>query len=246
MPMTEIQALADPFAPDEIRWRVGQVAKNGKTCTVLAFIDARAVMDRLDEVVGPARWRDSYRAGPDGGLICRLEILLDGQWIPKEDAAENTDVEAVKGGISDAFKRAAVKWGIGRYLYRLGQTRETIKLGPNEWANGRGVDVSTKADGHVGWVPYPTLPAWALPTRPDEIPAPHQHHASWAADSARFHGDIGRIGWAYDEVVALCDHIGKPRPSEMTVAKRAALLEWLTTDAANAKWDEMRPAGSSS
>lgn len=35
------------------------------------------------------------------------------------DGAENTDIEPVKGGLSDAYKRAAVKWGIGRYLYDM-------------------------------------------------------------------------------------------------------------------------------
>lgn len=40
-----------------------------------------------------------------------------GQWIDKTDGAEDSDIEAVKGGLSDAFKRAAVKWNIGRYLY---------------------------------------------------------------------------------------------------------------------------------
>ena len=44
---------------------------------------------------------------------------MDGGWVAKADGAGDTAHEAEKGGISDAFKRAAVQWGVGRYLYRL-------------------------------------------------------------------------------------------------------------------------------
>ena len=37
----------------------------------------------------------------------------------KADGAGQTDMEAEKGALSDALKRAAVRWGIGRYLYDL-------------------------------------------------------------------------------------------------------------------------------
>jgi hypothetical protein len=40
-------------------------------------------------------------------------------WVRKSDGAGETQVEGEKGAISDALKRAAVKWGIGRYLYDL-------------------------------------------------------------------------------------------------------------------------------
>lgn len=51
----------------------------------------------------------------NGGVECGISIKIDGEWITKWDAAENTQVEAVKGGRSGAMKRAAVQWGIGRY-----------------------------------------------------------------------------------------------------------------------------------
>ena len=50
-------------------------------------------------------------------MVCNLSIRVGGEWISKEDGAPFTDFEAFKGGISDALKRAAVKYGIGRYLY---------------------------------------------------------------------------------------------------------------------------------
>ena len=77
-------------------------------------------MQRLDDVVGPGRWSDEYEETPSGRIICRLGIQLseDDEWMTyKSDGAGATGFEAEKGAISDAFKRAAVKWGIGRYLY---------------------------------------------------------------------------------------------------------------------------------
>lgn len=40
-----------------------------------------------------------------------------GEWITKEDVGELSNVAANKGRASDAFKRAATNWGIGRELY---------------------------------------------------------------------------------------------------------------------------------
>jgi hypothetical protein len=84
----------------------------------LAYIDSRDVVNRLDEVCGPENWSDTY---PHIGstTVCQISISIDGQWVAKTDGAGATDVEAEKGQLSDAFKRCAVKWGIGRYLYDI-------------------------------------------------------------------------------------------------------------------------------
>ncbi len=88
----------------------------------LAYIDARDVMRRLDEVCGPDGWQDEYTETPKGRVICQIGICVNTEldkWVWKSDGAGDTDVEGDKGAISDAFKRAAVKWGIGRYLYDM-------------------------------------------------------------------------------------------------------------------------------
>ena len=139
--------LAAPFHPDDIEWRVGATNAEKTKAMALAYITSRAVMDRLDEVIGPENWRDEYRPGPDGGVLCGLSLRIGDEWITKWDGADNTDIEAIKGGLSDAFKRAGYKWGIGRYLYRL----------VAEWVpcEAHGKAVTLKAT--------PRLPAWALP-----------------------------------------------------------------------------------
>ena len=106
------------FPKEAISWRAQSLTRDGDKAMALAYIDARDVMDRLDSICGAGDWQDRYEfSGPR--TICYLSIKIDGEWVTKADGAGDTAVEAEKGAISDAFKRAAVKWGIGRYLYAL-------------------------------------------------------------------------------------------------------------------------------
>lgn len=125
------ERLAAPFPPDRVSWRVGvsnkkkrqrETGDNNAKATkgqVLAYIDARDVMDRLDEVCGPDGWQNRYTHA-EKKTICEIGIRTpDGEWVWKADGAGESDIEAEKGALSDSFKRSAVRWGIGRYLYHL-------------------------------------------------------------------------------------------------------------------------------
>lgn len=125
------ERLAAPFRPDQVSWRVGvsnkkkrqkETGDNFAKATkgqVLAYIDARDVMDRLDEVCGPDGWQNRYTHA-EKKTICEIGVRTDdGEWVWKADGAGESDIEAEKGALSDAFKRAAVRWGVGRYLYHL-------------------------------------------------------------------------------------------------------------------------------
>ena len=110
--------LKQEFAKEKISWRAQTVTKDGMKAMALAYIDARDVMNRLDEVCGPESWQDSYSI-TEGRTICKLMIQIGDYWVCKSDGAGETQVEGDKGAMSDAFKRAAVKWGVGRYLYDM-------------------------------------------------------------------------------------------------------------------------------
>jgi hypothetical protein len=112
-------ALCQPFAAEEIDWRIGSTTKDKTKGMALAYIDARAVMDRLDSTCGPENWQCNYTV--HGALaVCNLGIRMpSGDWVWKADGAGATDVEGEKGMLSDALKRAAVRVGVGRYLYEL-------------------------------------------------------------------------------------------------------------------------------
>ena len=122
-----LEAFGKPFPASDVSWRLQYVNEQRMQGIAVPYLDARAVADRLDEVVGQNRWKDSFTSWHESVLgkktkssqLCTISIYDDelGQWIDKTDGAEDSDIEAVKGGLSDAFKRAAVKWNIGRYLY---------------------------------------------------------------------------------------------------------------------------------
>ena len=142
--------LKAPFHPDQIHWRVGATTKDKRKGMALAYLDARDVMDRLDDVVGPNNWSDSY-SSVNGVTVCELTLHMPRctttgfrEEVSKSDGAGATDVEGEKGAMSDAFKRAAVKFGIGRYLYRL----------ESKW-----VDLNDR--GYI--IKPPSLPTWAIP-----------------------------------------------------------------------------------
>src|SRR5579884_1874600 len=151
------EALAAPFDPREVRFKPAVV--NGNRALALAYVDARVIQDRLDDVLGVAGWQDEYECLPDGSVVCRLRLRLGDEWITKMDVggpSEQPDEgDRRKAAFSDALKRAAVKFGVGRYLYRL----------PSQW-----VDYDPQKRR---FLKMPVLPPFALPQR-----SPHAFQGS--------------------------------------------------------------------
>jgi hypothetical protein len=116
--MIDFAALAAPFPPDRVSFRVGSTTADKSKGMALAYIDARDVYDRLDAVCGPGGWQCRYPHA-DKKTVCDIGIKVGDEWVWKSNGAGDSDVEAEKGALSDAVKRAAVVWGIGRYLYDL-------------------------------------------------------------------------------------------------------------------------------
>lgn len=141
---TLLKQLKQPFEPKFIKWRVGQTTKDKSKGTALAYLDAREVYKRLDDVCGVSGWQDKL-IEINGGFICELSIRMpNGEWVTKSDSADYTDIESIKGGASSALKRAAAVWGIGRYLYYL----------PRVWV---------QLNEYKQLSEIPELPDWALP-----------------------------------------------------------------------------------
>lgn len=126
------QALAAPFDPAEVKTRAGERGRK------LSYITARTAMNRLDEVLGSENWWDAYIPSPvanQQGVLCRLTIRLpDGQTVTKEGIGGVTTMhdpsDTDKTGESDALKRSAVKFGVGRYLYQDGVPSFDAELAP--------------------------------------------------------------------------------------------------------------------
>lgn len=114
------RALAAPFAPECVEWRPQGKTGPGKRVRLLPYIDARAVQDRLDEVVGMEGWSFDWQPLViEGGEVRRAKGTLTIHGVSKSDVGTESAWEPTKGCISDALKRSAVLFRIGRYLYAL-------------------------------------------------------------------------------------------------------------------------------
>lgn len=138
--MINFNDIKKPFPVSSLKWRIGNKNREGTKANMLVYVDARMVQDRLDEVVGAGNWQFETRSmnsvnrqGNTFTIIGRLGIKINDEWVWKEDGAENSDIEAAKGGISDAFKRAAVQWGIGRYLYNASDYSTWAEVKSNDF-----------------------------------------------------------------------------------------------------------------
>jgi len=129
----DLAVLHEPTPEAEVRQRQGP-RKHAGDCPkfgacpqphmMLDYIDARYVMDKLDHL-GPENWQDRYIDRTGGSVRCGIGILVDGEWVWKWDVGTVSDIEPEKGSYSEAFKRAAVKWGVGRDLYGKKPTAST-------------------------------------------------------------------------------------------------------------------------
>lgn len=162
-----LEQLKTPFPSEDIEWRVQMAGtQNGKYWAVIVpYIDNRAIQNRLDESVGIEGWKNEFQYPNDKAVLCGISIKLEEEgWVTKWDGGEETAVEAVKGGISTAMKRAAVQWGIGRYLYKLDVVVVTPQIDKPQTMEGW---LMTKAtiDGKKLRIYFkrPALPEWALP-----------------------------------------------------------------------------------
>lgn len=187
-------ALTEPFAALDIEWRVQTSGKtaNGPWVRVLAYIDNRAIMERLDETCGADGWRNEFKHAASGAVLCGLSIKVNGEWITKWDGANETDIEAAKGGLSNAMKRAAVQWGIGRYLYNLSEDFATVlKAGDR---NGEYLKANPQKHGDALYWRAPVLPTWALPKGSGKpgttTPAQHERAAVAETTLKRTHNDV--------------------------------------------------------
>lgn len=170
------EILKRPFEPQDIEWRVQQSGeKNGKCwAMVLAYVTNRAIMDRLDECFDIGGWKNEFLPTPSmDGVMCGISAKIGGEWVTKYDGAENTQVEAVKGGLSSAMKRTGVQFGIGRYLYHLESNfAKVVEKGtPN--SKSAKTKSSDNKDIWFYWLP-PELPNWALPITNEQLKIIHE------------------------------------------------------------------------
>lgn len=230
--MTDLAALAAPFPPDRISWRVGSTTGDKKKGMALAFIDARDVMQRLDEVCGLAGWQCRY---PHAGTktVCEIGVKVGDEWIWRADGAGDSDVEKEKGALSDAFKRSAVRFGIGRYLYdvpspwvALEAAGKSWKIADSEMPKLRAA-LSKGASGAPQQTPQPSPPP---PASQIHIPAPEDNEAVWKA----FAGNLKKAAFRMLTVSGIEQwQVDNTKQIQAVKVKSAKLHEWLAGEMAS-------------
>jgi len=188
-------ALAAPFDPQEVRSR----SQAGRQ---LHYITARTAMNRLDSVLGPENWWDEYVPG-ENSVLCRLTVRLpDGATLTKADAGGYAGMpdsgDDDKSGFSDAFKRAAVKFGVGRYLYRDGVPAFTRERAPALAAPlAPEVPAQAAAPEPASLAPV-SAPAWTSSGN-GSVPRSGRALFAWTKDQEQRH-EVGLLkylnGWA--------------------------------------------------
>lgn len=195
----DVARLAEPTPTDQIRHKPGPHSKHcEKPCNVqhrpLDFVDARFVMKRLDEIVGPEFWQSKHTMVGDK-VQCAIGIKIDGEWVWKSDGAGETDIEGEKGSFSDALKRAAVSWGIARDLYPEPNQGAQATQRPVQADAGRGAP--------------PPRPAAAAPSVADGAPTcslhnremkPSRNGGGWYCSAKAREGEPNKNGWCVERV----------------------------------------------
>ena len=116
------EALSAPFQNADIEWRVSATNHEKTNGLAVPYVTNRAIQTRLDDTVGIDGWHNDFVPWKgEKAQLCGISIYLPElkDWLTKWDGSDDTDIECVKGGLSDSMKRAAVEWGIGRYLYGM-------------------------------------------------------------------------------------------------------------------------------
>jgi hypothetical protein len=177
-----LMKLAAKFESRDIEWRVQQSGKgkNNIWALVIPYITNRAIMQRLDDVIGAGVWQNKFISSPCGqGYQCGISIKIGDEWITRWDGAEtasNGGIDPVKSTMSNSMKRAGVQWGIGRYLYRLdaqftnAEYCDNRKDCPEGWIYQQVKAKNNEPNYGMAWK-IPELPLWALPTSNETIKA---------------------------------------------------------------------------
>lgn len=181
------------------RWKVQSARSWG--CDCVAYIDARQVMDLLDEVMGPENWKDRYYSVGDS-VYCEISLRIGDDWVSKSDAGSQSNFEAEKGQASDAFKRAAVKWGIGRFLYSLPSVRlKAVENGTDDRGKPRYApadDQGRKIRDLTSYInssrQQSVPPAEATPAQKDQIKSLCQG-LGWTSEQLKNYLDRFQVKW---------------------------------------------------
>lgn len=159
--------LADPTPPEEVRWRPKTKPGPGLKTLTLAYVTAQFVHDRLHSVF-PAEWHlatHKLGTGPEENgipqIVYKAVLIVGG--VTRESVGSGDDD---KSADSDAFKRAAARFGVGGDLHRY--PKNFVPYGADPWESHRQAVKRAAAPQQASDddLPYEAPGATAIQTQP--------------------------------------------------------------------------------
>lgn len=220
-PLDTWSALAEPFPPEEVKERQGPGGR------MLSYVDARAVAQRLDDVLSPMGWDFTWDLASGDVVKGHLVIRVGDLELVREDAGypnSDRDEEPIKAAVSDAFKRCAVQYGVGRHLYgdnqqahRPAQVPSSARSAAPQAGEGRHSQAPSPAPtpGDGPPLDWDALPAVAESLFHDEDVCP-EHAQPWRLVPA---GVSKTSGKPYDAFWTCPERGCKTRPTDAWKAR---------------------------
>ena len=113
------QVVNELSKPLPFKWKLQSYTKKKDKALCVAYIDSRTVTKRLNEVAVYGWHREHFSIGVD--TYCRLGLVMPDntiQW--RSDVGESDNAtEKAKTSSSDSYKRAAINFGLGLFLYDM-------------------------------------------------------------------------------------------------------------------------------
>lgn len=246
-------ALRAPFDPHMVEFMAKGKVSDGGRSQVVAYVDARCVQDRLDDVVGAGAWTFDWQPiSTDGkGDITVAKGTLTIHGVAKSDVGTASTFEASLGCVSHALKRAAVQWGVGRYLYDLEKTWVALDKGriPDATLATLRAKLPRPDGTPATMAPAPRQKPVAQPQPPQAVtpaptsqrqPAPAQRDAGRptvapADDGEPVHPLKAPVDTQAKTIARLCANLGKSTPVYRTFDEAASLIALLSDEVKRAQ-----------
>lgn len=119
----DLKVLSAPFPKERVGAKIGSLSKDRSRGMLVLYLQHTDVYSRLEEV--DPSWSAEVTDERIVSDTCVVRVRMTVKGVSRENAGEGGDT---KSAISDAVKRAAMLFGVGRYLY----DSETVWVEYNE------------------------------------------------------------------------------------------------------------------
>jgi hypothetical protein len=130
--------LLKPFARADIELKPTATTQDKTRALASPYADMRVYFARLDKICGPEHWSHTITLS-ERGAVCALTIFGVTKSACGDYPRDASDENAATSAESQAFKRACVAFGLGRYLYNFPATWAAYDAQKKQFVDPAGV-----------------------------------------------------------------------------------------------------------